>query len=410
MRIRIVRISAAILSVFLLVYVAVQIFSSSRNDYTTQTVYAQSVTQTIPVEGIFFREETVVPVEASGVVSSYYEAGTKVAARTVLGCVYPDEAAVRDQYRLRDLQSALDALKKAENAASSSDVVKPDVLNGQAADYVSRLISSRDKESLSGLSELKSNLLEVMARRALVLSEAENYSARIAELEGQITQLKSQMSGGVQEFSSTASGYYVDHVDGWEQTLTAGRLEEISAPEVDSFVENYPGYTSDQTAVKIITSHDWQFVFTLSEQELQSLAGNRSVSLQFPGREEPVKMTVRTSERDPDTGRYKVCLEGDTINAYLLGNRVQSADITVTTYNGLKIPKEALRFPDNQMGVYVILGDKMYFRKIEQIYETTDYILSRTYYKGDSDGAEFVKLYDTIIVKGKDLYDQKLLR
>ena len=52
----------------------------------------------------------------------------------------------------------------------------------------------------------------------------------------------------------------------------------------------------------------------------------------------------------------------------------------------------------------------MYFRKVDVIYETTDYVLSRTYYKGDSDGAEFVKLYDTIIVKGKDLYDQKLLR
>ena len=62
------------------------------------------------------------------------------------------------------------------------------------------------------------------------------------------------------------------------------------------------------------------------------------------------------------------------------------------------------------MGVYVLVGDKIYFRKIEQIYETTDYVLSRTYYKGDSDGTDFVKLYDTIIVKGKDLYDQKLLQ
>ena len=410
MRIRIVRIAAGILSVFLLGYVTFQIFGSSRGGYSTQTVYAQSVTQTIPVEGIFFREETVIPVEASGVVSSYYEAGTKVAARTALGCVYPDEAAVRNQYRLRDLQNALDALKKAENAAASSDVVKPDVLNGQAADYVSRVIASRDKESLSGLAELKSGLLEIMARRALVLSEAEDYSVRTAELEEQIAQLKSQMTQGTQEFSATVSGYYVDHVDGWEEALTPQRLDEMSVSDVEQFVEEYAGYSTDQSAVKIVTSHDWQFVFTLSEQELQSLAGNRTVSIQFPGREEPVKMKVRTSERDPNTGRYKVCLEGDTINAYLLGTRVQSADIVVTTYSGLKIPKEALRFPDNQMGVYVILGDKMYFRKIEQIYETTDYILSRTYYKGDTDGAEFVKLYDTIIVKGKDLYDQKLLR
>ena len=69
-----------------------------------------------------------------------------------------------------------------------------------------------------------------------------------------------------------------------------------------------------------------------------------------------------------------------------------------------------MRFPDNPMCVYVLLGGKMYSRKVDVIYEATDYVLSRTYYKGDPDGAEFVKLYDTIIVKGKDLYDQKLLR
>ena len=121
-------------------------------------------------------------------------------------------------------------------------------------------------------------------------------------------------------------------------------------------------------------------------------------------------MTVLSSEMDKDTGKYKVCLQGDTIDPFLLGTRVQSAEIVVTTYSGLKIPKEALRFPNDEMGVYVLIGDKIYFRKIDQIYETTDYVLSRTYYKGDTEGTDFVKLYDTIIVEGKDLYDQKLLR
>ena len=70
-------------------------------------------------------------------------------------------------------------------------------------------------------------------------------------------------------------------------------------------------------------------------------------------------MTVLSSEMDPDTGKYKVCLQGDTIDPFLLGTRVQSAEIVVTTYSGLKIPKEALRFPNDEMGVYVLIGDKI---------------------------------------------------
>lgn len=410
MNLRVVRIASGILSVFLLIYVGFQIFSGSRSNYTTQAVYVQSVTQTVSVDGIFFRDETVIPVEASGVVSSYYPVGTKVAVRTALGCVYQSDAALRNQYRLNDLQNAKNALQKAESSASASDVVKPEVLNGQASDCVSRIISSRDKEDLSGLSDLKAELLEVMARRALVLSETTDYSARTDALSQQIDSLQSQAEGGMQEFSSTASGYYVDHVDGWEGTLNADHREAMTVADVEKFTADYEGDETDQSSVKIVTNHDWQFVFTLSEQELQSTSGSRTMTLQFPGLSDPVKMKVLSTDRDAESGRYKVTLQGDTVSAYLLNARVQTAEILVTTYNGLKIPKEALRFPDNQMGVYVLLGDKMYFRKVDVIYETTDYVLSRTYYKGDSDGAEFVKLYDTIIVKGKDLYDQKLLR
>lgn len=164
MNLRVVRIASGILSVFLLIYVGFQIFSESRSNYTTQAVYVQSVTQTVSVDGIFFRDETVIPVEASGVVSSYYPVGTKVAVRTALGCVYQSDAALRNQYRLNDLQNAKNALQKAESSASASDVVKPEVLNGQASDCVSRIISSRDKEDLSGLSDLKAELLEEIGR------------------------------------------------------------------------------------------------------------------------------------------------------------------------------------------------------------------------------------------------------
>ena len=410
MNLRVVRIASGILSVFLLIYVGFQIFSESRSNYTTQAVYVQSVTQTVSVDGIFFRDETVIPVEASGVVSSYYPVGTKVAVRTALGCVYQSDAALRNQYRLNDLQNAKNALQKAESSASASDVVKPEVLNGQASDCVLRIISSRDKEDLSGLSDLKAELLEVMARRALVLSETTDYSARTDALSQQIDSLQSQTEGGMQEFSSTASGYYVDHVDGWEGTLNADYREAMTVADVEKFTADYEGDETDQSSVKIVTNHDWQFVFTLSEQELQSTSGSRTMTLQFPGLSDPVKMKVLSTDRDAESGRYKVTLQGETVSAYLLNARVQTAEILVTTYNGLKIPKEALRFPDNQMGVYVLLGAQMYFRKVDVIYETTDYVLSRTYYKGDPDGAEFVKLYDTIIVKGKDLYDQKLLR
>ena len=65
---------------------------------------------------------------------------------------------------------------------------------------------------------------------------------------------------------------------------------------------------------------------------------------------------------------------------------------------------------DDEMGVYVQTGSKIYFRYIDMIYETTDFILSAPYYQGGTDGSGYVKMYDTIVVKGKDLYDGKLVQ
>ena len=96
---------------------------------------------------------------------------------------------------------------------------------------------------------------------------------------------------------------------------------------------------------------------------------------------------------------------GENINEELLSIRVCSATIVVASYTGLKIPKEALRFEEGVRGVYVVVMDKMYFRKIEEIYEAEDYFIAKI----NEDDADSLRLYDTIIVQGKNLYDQKPL-
>ena len=53
------------------------------------------------------------------------------------------------------------------------------------------------------------------------------------------------------------------------------------------------------------------------------------------------------------------------------------------------------------MGVYIKTMNKVYFRKLDKLYETDDFVISRTYYD-NKEG--YLELYDDVIVKGKDLY------
>ena len=91
------------LSAFVIIYVICQMFRFGGSDYTIQTVYEQTVNDTIPVEGIVFRDEVVIPVGGNGIISCNYAVGEKVSTRTQLGSVYQNQAAIDEQRELKNV-------------------------------------------------------------------------------------------------------------------------------------------------------------------------------------------------------------------------------------------------------------------------------------------------------------------
>lgn len=407
----IVSIAAIVLSVFSIIYVGVQAAGFMQSGYTTETVYQMTVSQTVSIQGVFVREEVAIPIDSAGkVVSPYYSVGSKVAVNTELGSIYNDMSAVRAQYRAQNIETTVSALESAQESSGSTDVVRPETLNGQIAEYASQLISMRDNQDFSSLSSVRGSLTEAMAKRAIVVDGVTDYSARITALKESLSELESLASSQTQSFTSTAAGYFVDHVDGYEDVMTKEYLDSLSASQLAEWLAGYPGYNGSQSAVKIVTNHRWIFAAAVDEDQMRLLSNIDSVTLSFPGLQDGVKAAIVSSERESETGLYKVEFEGDLVNEALLSSRVLTAEIRIRDYTGIRIPKEAIRFVDGQKGVYVQNGSKIRFRYIDQIYETTDYVLSRSYYEDGLEGEEYVKLYDTIVVGGKGLYDEKLVQ
>lgn len=379
-------------------------FRFGGKDYATQTVYEQTVNDTIPVEGIIFRDETVIPVGGNGIISCNYAVGEKVSTKTQLGSVYQNQAAIDEQRELKNVEQTLETLQKIQQNGDASEIVKPEVLNSSISEYGERLITARDTENFSKLSDIRTGLTETYAKRNLLMDSGTDYTETIQNLTNQRDSLKAGLGGTSQAFYSTAAGYFVDHVDGQEETLTEDYMETLTAGQISDFVKSYQGYQADSTSVKIVKDHNWYYAVTVSEEHAKSLKAGSKATLQFPTEKESVPATVQSVDFDEASGLYRVVFLGDTINGFLLSTRVQSAEVLVSSYKGLKVPKEAIRFKDDEMGVYIKTMNKVYFRKLDKLYETDDFVISRTYYD-NKEG--YLELYDDVIVKGKDLYDQK---
>ena len=397
------RIGTVVLSVFLIVYVLFQLQRYSGSSYTYQTVYQTTVENTIPITGVFFREEESIPVSQSGVLSCRYSVGEKVPIGSEVARLYKSQEAIDLQREISSLSDTLESLKKAQDSSKTSEVILPETLNSQIGMDVGKLIQARDNGDLTGLDKLRTSLTESFAKRQIIINADTDYSGEIASLQEQLSSLKAKDNASYTAYTSDVSGFFVDHVDGYEEVFTDDALQELTASELDSQLSGYSGYTADSSKIKMVTSHIWRFVFSVTDEQALSLSEGRTVRIRFPNRSDTVKMTVSELRRDVDAGKYLVILEEDVIDSFLLTTRVQSCELLVATYTGLKVPKSAIRYENGIPGVYVVLMNKMYFRTIHNVYETDEFIVSDS----TDEDEDPLKLYDTIIVEGVGLYNQK---
>ena len=96
-----------------------------------------------------------------------------------------------------------------------------------------------------------------------------------------------------------------------------------------------------------------------------------------------------------------VVLDCDRVDQTLVDSRVLSAKLIFDEYQGIKVPRSALRFQGNEKGVYVILGKDVSFKKIKVIYEGDDFVLSE-----NTSDEDYLLLYDQIlleVVSNKDV-------
>lgn len=397
------RIATAILSVFLIIYVLFQLQRYTGSSYTYQIVYNTTAEQTTSITGIFFREEMPVKVSQSGVLSCNYMVGEKVPIGSEVARLYKSQEAIDLQREISSLEDTLQSLQRAQESAKTSEVILPETLNAQVASQVNALIQARDSVSFSGLSDLRTALTESFAKRQIIIDADTDYSGEISRLQSRLSDLRSRNKVSYTRYTSSMSGFFVDHVDGYEDVYVSELLEELTASELDQEIASYRGYNADSSQVKVVTNHIWQFAFTVTDEQALSLSEGRSVQVRFPNQESTVKMTVKEMRRDIEAGKYLVILEGDVISDYLLTTRVQTCELLLGTYTGLKVSKSAIRYEDGEPGVYVILMDKMYFRTIHIVYETEEFVIS----SATEEETSPLKLYDTIIVEGVGLYNQK---
>ena len=369
------------LLVVVLGYLCIQIYTIFHRTYKTETAIAYTMSDNITLKGVAVFQAVDVP--GSGNLGYVVQDGERVSAGTILAEQYTDDSQGAMRERLDRLDRAILLLTKSENS-SGSDL---SVLTTQTRTALYNLLDQIDTASYGAIQDAAEDFLLAQNKLQISTGQAAGFGEVLASLQAERDGIAAQLNG-LQTIEADTNGYFVSSESAAPVVRDPAELDAMSPADLQ----------------KMINAGE-----TPSNADLAGrLNGLSRVSISVPGKqEEPLAATVVDVTTDEETGLAKVALECRSINAQVLCLNYEEAEISLHTYQGIRIDRRALHIVNGQRGVYVKYGDLQRFRRITILYEDDTYILVPEGGKVGEDNE--LRLYDEVIVEGSNLQDGKLL-
>lgn len=383
-----------------LVYFAVQLYNYLSDPVNTTLVVAGQAEDTIALNGWLLRDEEVLPAQ-NGTLSRVRQEGERVGVGQVLARVYANDGALQTvsqietlELQLQQLQFALTSYLNPDAALKLDTSITGDILT------LRQSLTGGDYTAAEGdIAPLKAAVL----KRDHSYASQEEIQTEIKSVEGQIKSLEASLSGTT--VTARASGTYSAVCDGYETVLTKAFLEDVTPGKL----ARLRPVDEQSNMGKLIYGDTWYYVVTLPEEQASYLKSQGAVTLRFAkGFDQNIRMQV-VSVSAPEDGQAAVTLSCRKYLAQTTLLRHQAADVILRTYEGLRVPSNALRVSEEGVtGVYCVDGSTAAFRPVTVLYQGQGYALVQPA-EGASD-TQTLRVGDEVIATAGTLSDGKVIR
>lgn len=411
----IVRIMMLVLFLGAAAYFGVYIWNSMTQDTATATLYSYTAEERVVSSGYFFRDEEVLTVD-SAMAEALASEGEKVGSGDPVARIYDSSDGYAIQEELDEAEATLESLNyilsRTGNLGASAG------LDSEIVESFTSLRARVATGSLGNLSQSTGELKSLIFRRAYSFSGTDSLNEEIQETQARVETLRAQAAAVCSNVLAPAAGLYSSNVDGYEGVLTVDALEGIGPGRLEELVSQ-AGEVSESNIGKIITSSGWYFVCSVGEDETDELYRSAQVQLRFEDSTRVFSATVN-SVSSPENGEVTIVFYSESYPAQVTTMRAEQVEIITGSATGLRVPKRAVRvLEDGSLGVYRVSGAQANWVSVQILWESDDFYLIQQAPTLDEDGNEvrmsdydkatILRDGDTVIVKGEQLYDGKVI-
>lgn len=397
------KIIAVILSVIVIAYMTYNAFAYTYSPVTTERLTEEaSIERTFDFKGFVLRDETAISSQSGGTSISLAVDGTRVAKGDciAISCANNDDASVYTRLKAaKEEYNRLVTLNNQNGVNELSSEKLNDEIQTAYGDILNKIFQNDFSTVSKSVEEFnnKSATRQIMSEGSIDLSDA------ITTLKEEIDSLESK-NVKYTEVEAPASGYYINNLDGYETTLNYAEADKLTIEQIEKAVEAEPSEAASASG-KLVSSYLWYLAGVVDTKHTKSFPVGKNIIVNFPDEGlENVNMKVESAEAV--NGKLKVILSSTLMNETLANMRIENVEIVEQSYSGYKIPSNAIRFDkENHSGVYVLRGKIISFIEVEILYSQEEYVIvsaSRT-------GGRGLKFYDDVVIKGRDVYDGKVI-
>ncbi len=404
---RLLGILAAATAVIIIIYFAAELYGLTAHSYTTQTVYTQTVPETVSAKMYIIRDETILTTNTAGVTVQLADNGERVSKGSSIAAVFADETSAKNYVEADSLKNKLEVYKSIDSQLKLANI-DMDKLSAEIDKEYMNIINDAYNNDYSSLEECKLSFSEKISRKQISLEQPVDCSDKIAALSSKIASLESSATAS-SIITAESSGYYVGSSDGYENVLTIDSLDNLTPEMLDEAYESEKEDVPQNSIGKIINGYKWYIAAVIDTGKTVGFSQGKTVKLILGDSSSQTVSTKVYSMLSVEGNNTLVVFECNLMDEDLASLRKVEGKVVINEYSGLKVSKDAVRFDeDGQPGVYVRRANIVNFRRLNILYTGDKFVIAAADEEKDkvkNPKYEHLELYDEVIVSGKDLSD-----
>lgn len=400
-----------LVAVFIITTIISTSYTTVHKDYTTETALLAVGSDSEMVQGVFIRSEDVITYDGRGVLSYEVPDGGKLGIGSVIANVYSSDTQIEIKQRIQNLEHTYSLLERISNPGTTQ-TAQPTNISGLLTEIYKGFLYDREQNDLTDLQSQREEMAVLLSTYRLVTGKDESYEARMESIQSEITSLTLAREAPLNVIRADRTAYFVSYADGYEEIFHPDNIGSLTVEQLQSVTDSPK--TDKNIVGKMIDGYDWMLAAVVDNSDMRYELNDR-VTLKFSSTSDTVTGTVTLVNESQGKEQTIVVISCESLTYDLVQHRTENVELILGEYKGIMVPRNALHFQtiteqitdpltgeisvltENHRGVYVLNGEQPEFRKLEVIYEGTDYVIS-----AQNPDSGYLLLYDSIITEGID--------